>query len=182
MTDTPETAEWEPDEPDTATDTPADTTPTDEQPATPPNPPPAGMVWDEAAGKYREAEPHNREARYRIALRDAETERDKLQQRLERRDREDVERMIAHKLADSADIWRGDVTLADVTDPESGDISPQLVDEAVARVLKLHPHWGSGINPAAPASMVTSDCKPDLTDQQSTTWQSLFEKARGDRT
>ena len=47
MTDTPETAEWEPDEPDNATDTPADTP--DEQPATPPEPPP-GMKYG-ASGK-----------------------------------------------------------------------------------------------------------------------------------
>ena len=58
MTDTPETAEWEPDEPDNATDTPADTP--DEQPATPPEPPP-GMKYD-ASGKLVEAEPRSREA------------------------------------------------------------------------------------------------------------------------
>ena len=58
MTDTPETAEWEPDEPDNATDTPADTP--DEQPATPPEPPP-GMKYG-ASGKLVEAEPRSREA------------------------------------------------------------------------------------------------------------------------
>ena len=128
MTDTPETAEWEPDEPDTATDTPADTTPTDDQPATPPNPPP-GMVWDEAAGKYREAEPHNREARYRIALRDAEAERDKLQQRLERRDREDVERDVQAKLTDPSDLWRAGIEL-DSLRGENGEIDLARVDES----------------------------------------------------
>jgi hypothetical protein len=53
--DTPETAEWEPDEPDTATDTPADTTPA-EQPATeqPPAPPP-GMKRNQAIGRLVEA-------------------------------------------------------------------------------------------------------------------------------
>jgi hypothetical protein len=56
VTDTPETAEWEPDEPDTPAE--ADTTPTDEQPATPPEPP-TGMKYD-ASGKLVEAEPHNR--------------------------------------------------------------------------------------------------------------------------
>jgi hypothetical protein len=52
VTDTPETAEWEPDEPDTPAE--ADTTPTDEQPATPPEPP-TGMKYD-ASGKLVEPE------------------------------------------------------------------------------------------------------------------------------
>jgi hypothetical protein len=170
--DTTDSAAWESDESDDTTPQPEPDQPATEQPEAPP-----GMKYD-ASGKLIDSEPRNREQRYRQQLRATETERDTLRERLDRRDREDVERMIAHKLTDPADIWRGDVTLADVTDPESGDISPQLVDEAVARVLKLHPHWGSGINPAAPASAVSFGAeKPDLTSEQQPTWQAVFQQA-----
>ena len=172
MTDTPETAEWEPDEPDNATDTPADTP--DEQPATPPEPPP-GMKYD-ASGKLVEAEPRSREARYRTQLRAAEAERDQLRERLEQRDRADVEHLVANRLIDPQDLWAGGVTLADVMDPDSGDISPQLVDEAVTRVTKEHPHWR--FKPAAPASAVSFGAeKPDLTQEQQPTWQAVFQQA-----
>jgi hypothetical protein len=91
-----------------------------------------------------------------------------------------VEHLVSNRLIDPKDLWSGGVSLVDVTDPDTGDISPQLIDEAITRVVKEHPHWR--FNPAAPASMVTSDGKPDLdADRQSTTWQSLFEKARGAR-
>jgi hypothetical protein len=167
-------AEWESDEPDTTTDTPADTTPEPEQQPTEQPDPPPGMKW--ADGKLVEAEPRSREAKYRTELRAAQAEATQLRERLERRDREDVERMIAHRLTDPADLWRGDVSLPDVLDPETGEISPELVDECLARVLKQHPHWGSGISPAAPASLVTSADKPDL-DAQQPTWQGLFQQA-----
>jgi hypothetical protein len=91
-------AEWEPNEPDTGMDAPADTTPTDQQPATqpnPPNPPNPGMVWNANAGKWVEAEPHNREAKYRTQLRAAEAERDKLKECLDQRDRAEVEHLVA---------------------------------------------------------------------------------------
>jgi hypothetical protein len=84
------------------------------------------MKYD-AAGKLIEAEPHSREARYRTQLRAAEAERDQLRQRLDARDRADVERMIASKLIDPSDLWAAGVTLADLVD-DSGEISPQLVD------------------------------------------------------
>lgn len=175
MTDTPETAEWEQsDEPDTATDTSADTTtPTDQQPATQPPDPPPGMKYD-STGKLIETEPHSREAKYRTQLRAAEAERDQLKERLERRDKADVERMIASKLIDPQDLWAGGVSLADVLDPDSGDISPQLVDEAVTRVTKEHPHWR--FNAAAPASQVTSP-HAGIPEEQQPTWQSVFQSA-----
>jgi hypothetical protein len=76
--------------------------------------------------------------------------------------------MVSNRLIDPQDLWAGGVTLADVLDPESGEISPQLIDEAVTRVTKEHPHWT--FNPAAPASAVSFGAeKPDLTkDEQPT--------------
>jgi hypothetical protein len=175
--DTPETAEWEPDEPDTATDTPADTTPA-EQPATEqlPAPPPPGMKRDEAIGRLVETgEPRSREAKYRQQLRATERERDELRERLEQRDRAEVEHLVANRLIDPKDLWAGGVSLADVTNPDTGDISPQLIDEAITRVVKEHPHWR--FNPAAPTSVVGFGAvKPDL-DQEQPTWQSVFQSA-----
>jgi hypothetical protein len=172
VTDTPETAEWEPDEPDTATDTPADTP--DEQPATPPEPPP-GMKYD-ASGKLVEAEPRSREAKYRTQLRAAEAERDQLRERLENRDRAEVEHLVANRLIDPKDLWAGGITLADVVDPDTGEISPSLLDECLERVIKEHPHWR--FNPAAPTSAVSFSAeKPDLTKEQQPTWQSVFQQA-----
>ena len=133
------------------------------------------MKYD-ASGKLVEAEPRSREARYRTQLRAAEAERDQLRERLEQRDRADVEHLVANRLIDPQDLWAGGVTLADVMDPDSGDISPQLVDEAVTRVTKEHPHWR--FNPAAPASAVSFGAeKPDLTQEQQPTWQAVFQQA-----
>jgi hypothetical protein len=177
VTEPEPTAEWEPDEPDTAMDAPADTTPTNQQPATQPtqpNPPHPGMQWDADANKWIETEPRNREQRYRQQLRAAEAERDQLRERLERRDRAEVEHLVAARLIDPQDLWHV-VTLADVLDPESGEISPQLVDEAVTRVVKEQPHWR--FNPAAPASQVTSPHAGITEEQQQPTWQQLFQQA-----
>jgi hypothetical protein len=176
VTDTPETAEWEPDEPDTATDTPADATPTDEQPATEQPEAPAGMKFDESSGKLIETgEPRSREARYRQQLRATERERDQLRDRLENRDKAEVEHLVANRLIDPKDLWAGGVSLADVLDPDSGDISPQLIDEAVTRVTKEHPHWRW--SPAAPTSQVTSPHAGITADEQQPTWQSVFQSA-----
>jgi len=172
MTDTPDTAEWESDEPDeSGSDTTPQTAPaTDPQPSNPPMP---GMEWDATAGKWIEVEHRSREQRYRQQLRATETERDQLKDRLERRDKADVEHMIAGKLIDPADLWHV-VSLADVLDPDTGEINPQLVDEAVTRVVKAHPHWRySG---AAPASLVTSP-HAGTPEEQAPTWQQLFQQA-----
>jgi hypothetical protein len=169
-TPTPETAEWEADEPDE----PGSDTTLQTAPATDQQPPPPGMKYDATGKLLIEAEPHSREAKYRTQLRAAEAERDQLKERLERRDKADVERMIQSKLIDPADLWAAGVTLADVCDPDTGEISPQLVDEAVTRVVKQHPHWR--YSAAAPASQVTSP-HAGITDEQQPTWQQLFQQA-----
>lgn len=57
------------------------------------------MKYD-ASGKLLEAEPHNREAKYRTQLRAAEAERDQLRERLDKRDRAEVEHMVSNRLID----------------------------------------------------------------------------------
>lgn len=171
---TADAAEREPDQPDTTTNAPVDTTTPDErQPAG--NPPHPGMVWNADAGKWVQTEPHRREARYRTQLRAVEAERDQLRERLDRRDRAEVEHLVANRLIDPKDLWAGGITLADVLDPESGEISPQLIDECLERVIKEHPHWHW--SPAAPASQVTSPHAGIDADQQQPTWQSVFQSA-----
>jgi hypothetical protein len=162
-----ETAEWEADEPDTATDTPADIT--DEQPADPP----PGMKYDSTGRLVEDGEPRSREQRYRQQLRATEAERDQLRERLDARDRADVERMIASKLIDPSDLWAAGVTLADLVD-DSGELQPALVDEAVERTVKAHPHWRH--SPAAPSSMVTSP-HGGTAEHEQPTWQSVFQAA-----
>jgi hypothetical protein len=81
-------------------------------------------------------------AGYRRRLRAAEAERDKLREQLDARDRADVERMAGETMASADDLWTaGGVTLEALRDPESGELSPQLVEEAVAGVLEQRPHW-----------------------------------------
>lgn len=174
MTDTPtpepDTAEWEEsDESDDTTPQPEPEQPPTQQPEAPP-----GMKYD-ASGKLIEEQPRSREAKYRIALREAEAQRDQLKERLDKRDRAEVEHLVSSRLIDPQDLWHV-VSLADLLDPDSGDISPQLIDECLERVIKEHPHWR--FNPAAPASAVSFGAeKPDLTGEQQPTWQSVFQQA-----
>jgi hypothetical protein len=80
-------------------------------------------------------------------------------------------------LTDPSDLWKHGVTLDSVRG-EDGEIDPAKVDLAVDACVQAHPHWATsaGISPAAPASMVTSDGKPDL-DAEQPTWQSVFKSA-----
>lgn len=89
-------------------------------------------------------------ASYRTKLRETETERDQLADRLASFQRQAVALAATGrgKLADGADIWRTDDTdLADLI-AEDGTVDPQAVDDAVAAVLRRHPHWAS--RPARP--------------------------------
>ena len=161
---------WESDESDDTTPQSEPEQPATEQPEAPP-----GVKYD-ASGKLIDAEPHSREARYRTQLRATELERDQLRERLENRDKAEVEHLVANRLIDPKDLWAAGVSLPDVTDPDSGDISPQLIDECLERVVKEHPHWR--FNPAAPASAVSFGAeKPDLTQEQQPTWQGVFQQA-----
>lgn len=171
MTDTP--AGWEPEQ--DVSDTDAIASPEPEPPTPQPEPPdpPPHMKYDDSTGKLTEAEPQSsREAKYRQALRAVESERDRLRDQLDARIRSDVEHLVGNRLIDPADLWAGGVTVADVTDPESGELSTDLIDEAVARVLKLHPHWHHSA--AAPASQVTSQ-HGGVTAEEPPTWQQLFQ-------
>jgi hypothetical protein len=119
-------SEPEPSEPARATDISV-------EPEQPSEPPPESES-DDIAAVRREA------ATYRRRLRDAEAERDALREQVDRRDRVDAERLAGQTMELGADLWRGDVQLADLRD-EDGALSSDLVDEAVAGVLAARPHW-----------------------------------------
>src|SRR4051794_18971268 len=77
---------------------------------------------DDVAALRREA------ASYRRQLRGAEAERDGLRERLDARDRSDVERLAGATMADGRDLFVAGVQLAALRDPESGTLSPDLVE------------------------------------------------------
>ncbi|BBX70097.1 hypothetical protein [Mycolicibacterium psychrotolerans] len=158
---------------------PSDDTGADSEQGRPPHP---GMVWDATNNRWTESEPsepRTREAKYRKQLRDTEAERNSLKERLESRDRADVERMVVTKLTDPRDLWRADVSLADMVG-DDGEIDTAKVDEAVANVIAAHPHWAvQRPNPAAPSSAVGFGASQPEIDDEPPTWQSVFQKARG---
>lgn len=83
-----------------------------------------------------------KEARkYRRRAQTAEAERDALKTRLEVLQRGEVERLVADRLADPADVWRDGATLDNLLD-EDGNIDPRRVDELTSSLLAAHSHWG----------------------------------------
>lgn len=87
-----------------------------------------------------------REARYRQRARDAEVERDKLRDLVEGMQRAEIQRLVADRLADPADLWRDGATLADLLDG-AGRLDPTKLDGTVDRVLAAHPHWRKPLAP-----------------------------------
>jgi len=83
-----------------------------------------------------------KEARkYRRRAQTAEAERDTLKARLEVLQRGEVERLVADRLADPADVWRDGATIDSLVDGD-GNIDPKRVDELTKGLLAAHAHWG----------------------------------------
>lgn len=77
-----------------------------------------------------ETEPtSNREAKYRRALRETETERDTLREQVTTMQRDQAERIAADQLAKPAGLWASGTVLADLLD-DTGHIDPAKVTEA----------------------------------------------------
>ena len=106
----------------------------------------SGGESDESADP--DGEPSSRrEAKYRVRAREAEgqveTQRrviTELQERIERMQRADVERVAAVRLAEAGDIWVS-ASLDDMLDSD-GDIDLKRVDEVIGELLNRRPHWG----------------------------------------
>jgi hypothetical protein len=98
----------------------------------PPDPEPDELP-DDAAALRREAATRRRQ------LREAESARDTLRQRLDTVQRQEVERLAGDAMTDPGDLW-----LAVSVDSMRGQdrlIDPELAQAQLAEVLKNKPHW-----------------------------------------
>lgn len=150
----PEAEAPEPVEPPEADPSPASDTPADEPTRA-------------ARRQHRDTEKYRQQLRDEQAARAAEqaaweAERTGLRSTVERYQRAEVERAVANRLADPADLWAAGVHLADVL-ADDGTIDSTALDAAVMSVLADHPHWRTPFNAAAPASQVTFGAsRPEL--------------------
>ena len=100
----------------------------------------AGRSSDPLAKVRREA------ASYRVKLREAEGERDRLAGVVESMQRQEAERAVTGNrigaLAEGSDLWRGGVALSELL-AEDGTLDSEKVEAARDRVLAERPHWGS---------------------------------------
>lgn len=87
--------------------------------------------------------PNHEAAKWRTRLRESQAVEAGVSSRLEAAQRQLAERAATEYLHDSADLWRGGVTLEELMSVE-GDIDPRLVEQAARRVVGDHPHWGRG--------------------------------------
>lgn len=79
-------------------------------------------------------------ARYRLALRAAEGERDALSTRVAAMQRAEVERLAAEDLDKPADLWVLGTALPDLLD-DAGAVDPDRVAEMVQRIVADRPGW-----------------------------------------
>lgn len=85
-------------------------------------------------------------AGYRVKLREAEGERDRLAGVVESMQRQEAERLVADAptpgagLAEGADLWRGGVELSELLD-DDGNLDQEKLLAARDRVAAEHPHW-----------------------------------------
>lgn len=118
---------------------------------------PEDRAGDPLAKVRREA------ASYRVKLREAEGERDRLAGVVESMQRAEAERLVADApmpgsgLAEGADLWRGGVELAELLD-DGGNLDHEKLNAARDRVVAEHPHWrghtaswDGGVRGTAPA-------------------------------
>ncbi len=102
------------------------------------------QVTETVAGTETEQEtkPNSEAAKYRTRLRETETERDALTQRLEAAQRALVEGRVAGHMKDVADFWTH-VELASVLDAD-GSVDAIAVSDAVNTLLADKPHYAAG--------------------------------------
>lgn len=122
----------------------------------------------------------NREAaRYRMRLREAETQRDALSGRLETMQRAEAQRLAERHLVDGADLWRGDGINLDTLLDDNGDVDPHAVAKHAKIVAAKHPHWKRtfGRRPSA-GELRSGATSPDYHRPQ--TWADILNDRHGD--
>lgn len=107
----------------------------------------------------------NREARYRLRLREAEAERDALAGRLTRLQHAEAERLAGEQLTDGADLWRDGATLTDLLD-DDGDLDPGKVREAAEALVQAHPHWRRGAHRVRPGALLSGSASPGVPERK----------------
>ena len=125
-----------PAEPGTSTGTPPGAPPAPQPPPDPPPDPTAPVDGDppDVASLRREA------AGYRTRLRDTETERDQLRQRLDALERGEVERLAAGAgMSTPTDLW---LLVRDLDELRvDGALNPDRATERIANILSERPSW-----------------------------------------
>lgn len=168
------------------TETATDTTPSEDTETPEPEPDPAddqlpqnGAVDDKPSPEGPQPEAGMTRAERRKAQQDekARQQRDEAtaraeaaEARLAQHDREAAQRM-ASKLVDPTDLWRAGVTVEELRDAE-GNLDPDLVAQAVARIAAEHPHWTRSV--AAPASLVTDGATTPKTSGNESSFVDAF--------
>lgn len=104
--------------------------------------PPGKTFADAFAPPEPESEISGRDARYRVQLREAEADRDRLRGLVESMQRAEIERLASPRLADPRDLWYRSMSVADMLDGD-GRVDPAKVDGAVSGLLEQHAHWAS---------------------------------------
>lgn len=88
----------------------------------------------------------NEEAKkYRLRLREVETERDGIASQLDSMRRQVIDRAVTDlpsSLSDPADLWRDGLDIADLL-TEDGSVDLESVSTAVATVIEQHPGWST---------------------------------------
>ncbi len=126
---------------------------------------------DDAAGdQYDDVDkPGAEAAKYRRRLRETETERDGLAERLAGYQRREAERLAADTLSRGDDLWIGDTDVAAVLD-DAGNVDPDKVGAAVQAVLDGRPQLGRAHGRVKPNPQQGKPSSP----QQGGSWSELL--------
>ena len=131
----------------------------------------------EASVSRRDQKLADEAAKWRVTARQTEAKLAVAEARVAELQRQEVERILATKLAMPEDMWlSGKWSVADMLN-EQGQVDAERVSAAADAVLEGRPHWRATLKPVgAPASSVTGDgdYKPG---PAAPTWQQLL---RGD--
>lgn len=87
--------------------------------------------------------PNAEAAKYRHRLRAAEAERDALAARLDARDRADIDKLAADRLADVSDLWTA--TSLDAMRSEDGMIDMEKAAAEIEALLAAKPHYAKPV-------------------------------------
>ena len=133
----------------------------------------------EASVSRRDQKLADEAAKWRVTARQTEAKLAVAEARVAELQRQEVERILATKLAMPEDMWlSGKWSVADMLN-EQGQVDAERVSAAADAVLEGRPHWAAPKlrSVGAPADAVTGDGKYE--PPQTVTWQSLLQGNAG---